>query len=697
MPWGEQAYYRILVPMGQQIEQYYHEYAHPWVSIAWAKVYHYYEQTAKSHVDVALAWFWRHYYTTQVFFHGQVNPRLRHSVDTTVHTYRTHVVPTVIAFYQDHAVPFYHHRVRPAAQQAAAQSVHVYYTYALPYSAHTYRESLRLAKHIHRTYVVPGSAAAYDHAHHFTTTVVAPFVHRQYRTYLGPHVDRYVDWDQVEVVHGKACTAARMSKQWMEYAATVATQYVVQGYEFNRQLWAQYVGDSKGAVLPASEITLAPELTSAPQTVNDQLTLSVIPATTLSNQATPIAAPLSTTVTAKASVKPTQPQVNTAKTTPTTLNTRSSSTFDQATPAPAHPDRAGKAQTDPMPPTTTRSLTTIATASTHQGIVPPVASEAVHVATTLPSAADGAQRVVEPSSRQTTPSPVEQTLAAIEESESLSVLTSSAPANTHSQVSSDSAQPTTAASHHNHSRPSSVSPSSSQTLTRASSSVTIVAASANLESLSTGTSLGHVANITLAADAAMTTTSQASGAKSSPIAVSAAATTSTTDLASTQSKPPAATTTTAVVSSSGSLTPTPMTQATTTESIRRLRKTVPTAAPTPLSKLHVNELKEGAARTLRKAATTTPSLNEDAVEDVKKAASEWVQQAKSSIAAQISSQNQDMSAVPDDRGGHSVSSMTTTTSSLPPASTTAAFSSSEGLTHEDSTAPSNAPVTHDEL
>ncbi|KAJ1986525.1 hypothetical protein H4R33_003308 [Dimargaris cristalligena] len=60
-------------------------------------------------------------------------------------------------------------------------------------------------------------------------------------------------------------------------------------------------------------------------------------------------------------------------------------------------------------------------------------------------------------------------------------------------------------------------------------------------------------------------------------------------------------------------------------------------------------LKENAARTLRKAnpvssipaaAGATDTMNYDDVEGVKKAASEWVQQAKSSIVAQISSQNQ---------------------------------------------------------
>ncbi|KAJ1974595.1 hypothetical protein H4R34_004659, partial [Dimargaris verticillata] len=569
MPWGEQAYYRILVPLGQHIEQYYHEYAHPWVGVAWAKVYPHYEQMAKPHVDVALAWFWHHYYTTQVFFHGQVNPRLRHSMDTVVHTYRTHVAPKVVTFYQNRAVPFYHHRVRPAAQQAAAYSVHVYHTYALPYSARTYQESLRLAKHIHKTYVVPGSAAAYNHAYHFTTTVVAPYVHRQYRTYLGPHVDCYVDWDQVEAVHSKACAAARVSKQWLKSAVTVATQYMVQGYKFNRQLWAQYMGVSEEVVSSDSKVAPTPEQESAPQAVSDQLAISAIPTTTRSATTTPVVSTPPIVATTKASAKPTQSREDKSSTMPVPLNTRSSSRLGQTTPT--HPDLTAKADADPMPPKTARSPTTATVATTsRQTAALPVVPETVHVVTTLPSAATGAQ-VVEPNRLQTTSAPIEPALTVIDVSESLSASSSSTPASAHSPASPDSARSITAASHLRpltHSRLPSASPSSSQALTRPPSTPTSVVASANLEPLSSSTALSHSTSTASAAELMTTTATPASVANSSSTPVSAAATTSSVAFASTQSKPPIVDMTTAVPPSSVASATTQTTQATATESIR---------------------------------------------------------------------------------------------------------------------------------
>ncbi|KAJ1910380.1 hypothetical protein IWQ60_010684, partial [Tieghemiomyces parasiticus] len=76
----------------------------------------------------------------------------------------------------------------------------------------------------------------------------------------------------------------------------------------------------------------------------------------------------------------------------------------------------------------------------------------------------------------------------------------------------------------------------------------------------------------------------------------------------------------------------------TPESIRRLVKSVAPAVIPPV--LHDPELKEGVSRTLRRAAAAvTPTMNDEDVEDVKKAASEWVQHAKASIAAQFSSHN----------------------------------------------------------
>ncbi|KAJ1652112.1 hypothetical protein IWQ61_007475 [Dispira simplex] len=611
------------------LDPYYRNYLAPTVEPLYEDSMTKYITLVKPHVDRVSAEWQRFLVYSHALYVQRVGPAVRRTWRTGKLVYRQQVAPTLRHTYYYHVVPFYHKHWIPAYRKSVAYSTMFYRNHVVPGSRIAATNLVKISQYTYRNYLVPGARATGSLAYRFLLETLQPIMHGLYRRYLGPHVDRYVDWDKVDKVTAQTRYVMSVAWKWTVVVARWTYEKTSLILSISVDLWNQYY--------------------YAESTPNQQLTLSAISHVELPFESEPMSESPSTEATQSTYVPTTKSKAKTGDSASKYTVRRTTSATPTKTIRSTSMSTAQATGADDViiPETPSSSETSDTFTAVHGSLKEKKSSSATSQSTQTTS--------VPSSTTETAPivvvisSTLESTLSTRTSLSTTSVTVSSAYTD---------ATPKTTVKKEN-----SIVPVEKES----SSTTSLASVSAPTESLSstTTTSSSSLTDTTVTS-ASLETINSLSDLPSDVTDKPESTVTDTSVTLSTSS-----TTITALTSKSTATvevdTETKDTEKDTTSTIRRLIKSTKTLASTATTTAtdFGEDLKEGVARTLRRTTTASSvPMDEEDVEDVKKAASKWVQEAKSSIAAQIASQDNviDVSSESTGTEADSVDTTPTTTS-----------------------------------
>ncbi|KAJ2004416.1 hypothetical protein GGI04_002611 [Coemansia thaxteri] len=127
------------------------------------------------------------------------------------------LVPVLRAAVNDHVVPFYvntlqprwNNQIKPAVSRYSKIAWHYTRSSVLPAIADGASHTYRLSRHFATTYLVPHAKRATIHVYAFSRLHIVPPIRRVYAQTLKEHVDRVVPWDIVNSFTDKSVQVSR--------------------------------------------------------------------------------------------------------------------------------------------------------------------------------------------------------------------------------------------------------------------------------------------------------------------------------------------------------------------------------------------------------------------------------------------------------------------------------------------------------